>query len=202
MAVERLSWCVPCPWLCEFPSLDSCRERFLLAHMEADLALPRVVSPALQVGDAEVFSSTWFKKKKALILSSESTSRVNVSHPQREDGSDRRLIQIEMLAKMMALLSQILFKLAIAAVADTILLRITRSGELRTQKLKSHLMRTQNLKVLPSKPGIGHYIALHATLTAREFFLGDFYPPVHTTAFFPKPLPCFFCVCVSCRPTE
>ena len=38
-------------------------------------------------------------------------------------------------------------------------------------------MRTQSLKVLPSKPGVGQYIAIHATLTARDFFLANFYPP-------------------------
>ena len=43
-------------------------------------------------------------------------------------------------------------------------------GELRTQKLKSHLVRTQSLNVLPLKPGVGQYIAIHATLTARDFF--------------------------------
>ena len=51
-----------------------------------------------------------------------------------------------------------------------------RSGELRTQKLKSHLVRTQSLHVLPLKPGRGQYIAIHATLTARDFFLVYFYP--------------------------
>ena len=50
-----------------------------------------------------------------------------------------------------------------------------RSGVLRTQKLKSHLLRTQSLKVLPLNPGVGQYIAIHATLTAREFFLAHFY---------------------------
>ena len=44
-----------------------------------------------------------------------------------------------------------------------------RSGELRTQKLKSHLLRTQSLNVLLLKPGVGQYIALHATITARDF---------------------------------
>ena len=43
------------------------------------------------------------------------------------------------------------------------------SGELRTQKLKSHLVRTQSLNVLPLKPGVGQYIAIHATITARNF---------------------------------
>ena len=45
------------------------------------------------------------------------------------------------------------------------------SGELRTQKLKSHLVRTQSLNVLPWKPGVGQYIAIHATLTAMDLFL-------------------------------
>ena len=50
-----------------------------------------------------------------------------------------------------------------------------RSGELRTRKFKSHLMRTQSLQVLPLKPGLGQYNAMHATLTARDFFLANFY---------------------------
>ena len=51
-----------------------------------------------------------------------------------------------------------------------------RSGELRTQKLKSHLVRTKSLNVLPFKPGAGQYIAIHATLTAKDFFPAYFYP--------------------------
>ena len=51
-----------------------------------------------------------------------------------------------------------------------------RSGELRAQKLKSHLVKTQGLNVLPLKPGIGQYIAIRAALTARNFFLTYFYP--------------------------
>ena len=50
-----------------------------------------------------------------------------------------------------------------------------RSGELRTQKLKSHLVRTQSLNVLPLKPGVCQYIAIHARLTARDFSLAYFY---------------------------
>ena len=53
---------------------------------------------------------------------------------------------------------------------------VPRSGELRTQKLKFHLLRTQSLKVLSLKPGVGQYIAIHATLTARDFFLCQFLP--------------------------
>ena len=61
-----------------------------------------------------------------------------------------------------------------------------RSGELRTQKIKSHLMRTQSLKVLPLKPGVDQYTALHATLTARDFFLANFYPTGPFTFIFSK----------------
>ena len=48
-------------------------------------------------------------------------------------------------------------------------------------------MRTWSLNVLPLKPGVGQYIAMHAMLTARDFFLANFYPPVHSPAYFPNP---------------
>ena len=48
-------------------------------------------------------------------------------------------------------------------------------GELQVQKLKSHLVRTQSLNILPLKPGVGQYITTHATLTARDFFLAYLY---------------------------
>ena len=51
----------------------------------------------------------------------------------------------------------------------------SHSGEVRTQKLKPHLLRTQSLKVLPSKLGVGHYMATHITITATDFFLANFY---------------------------
>ncbi len=73
-----------------------------------------------------------------------------------------------------------------------------RSGELRTQKLKSHLVRTQSWNVLPFKPGVGQYIAIHATLTAREFFLAYFYPSSPFTCIFSKTSPNFFL----CWPAE
>ena len=64
-------------------------------------------------------------------------------------------------------------------------------GELRTQKLKSYLVRTQSLNVLPLKPGVGQYIAIHATLTARDFFLAYFSPSGPFTCIFPKTSPNF-----------
>ena len=66
-----------------------------------------------------------------------------------------------------------------------------RSGELCTQKLKSHLLRTQSFKVLPLKPGVGQYIAIHTTLIARDFFFANFYLSGPFTCIFPKPLPSF-----------
>ena len=51
------------------------------------------------------------------------------------------------------------------------------------------MMRTQSLKVLPLKPGVGQHIAIHATLTARDFFLANFYLHVHSTAFFSETSP-------------
>ena len=76
-----------------------------------------------------------------------------------------------------------------------------RSGELRTQKLKSHLVRTLSLNVLPFKPGVGQYIAIHATLTAREFFLDYFYPSSPFTCIFFQNLSQFFPV-LACRIKE
>ena len=59
-------------------------------------------------------------------------------------------------------------------------------AELWMQKLRSHLLRMQSLKVLSLKPGVGQYLTIHAKLTARDFFLISTLP-VHSPAFFPKP---------------
>ena len=85
--------------------------------------------------------------------------------------------------------------------------RVPRSGELRTQKLKSHLVRTQSLNVLPLKLGVGQYIAINATLTARNIFLAYFYPSRPFTCIFLKPLPISPVLVVAnarflCRPAE
>ena len=84
---------------------------------------------------------------------------------------------------------------------------VPRSGELRTQKLKSNLVRTQSLNVLPLKPGVGQCIAIHATLTARDFFLVYFYTSGPFICIFSKPLPIFPVLAVAntrflCRPAE
>ena len=49
----------------------------------------------------------------------------------------------------------------------------------------------RKLKVLPLEPGVDQYIAIHATITAKDFFFAYFYLPVQSSAFFPKPLQIF-----------
>ena len=71
---------------------------------------------------------------------------------------------------------------------------LARSGELQTQKLKSHLMRTQSLNILPLKPRVGQCLAIHATPTARDFFLPYFYPSCPFTCIFSKTSHDFSCV--------
>ena len=66
------------------------------------------------------------------------------------------------------------------------------SRELQIQKLKSHLVGTQSLNILPLKPGVGQYVAVHAALTASDFFLAYFNLPVHSPAFFSQTSPEFF----------
>ena len=67
-------------------------------------------------------------------------------------------------------------------------------GSCGCRNLKSHLVRIQSLNVLHLKPGVGQYIAIHATLTARDFFLAYFYPFGPFTCIFSKTFPDFFCV--------
>ena len=67
-----------------------------------------------------------------------------------------------------------------------------RSGELRTQRLKAHLVRTWSLNVLSLKHWVGQYIVIHATLTARNFFLAYFYPSSPFTCIFSQNLSRFF----------
>ena len=67
-----------------------------------------------------------------------------------------------------------------------------RGGELRWLKSMSHLVRTQSLNVLSLKPGVGHYMFTHATLTARDLFLTYFYPSGPFTCIFSKTSPDIF----------
>ena len=66
-----------------------------------------------------------------------------------------------------------------------------RSEELRTQKLKPHLVITQSLNLLPLKPGVGQYTSYILRLLPgiSSLFISTF--PVHSPAFFPNSLPIF-----------
>ena len=67
-----------------------------------------------------------------------------------------------------------------------------RSGILRTQILKTNLLRTQSSMSLPLQPGVCQNIATHALSSASDFFLeliSTF--PVHSPSFFSKPLSSF-----------
>ena len=82
--------------------------------------------------------------------------------------------------------------LRIMCTLPCVALACPRSGELRTQKLKSHLERTHSLNILLLKPRVGQYIAIHATITARDFFLAYFYPSGPFNCIFSKTSPDFF----------
>ena len=74
---------------------------------------------------------------------------------------------------------------------------LDRSRELRTQKLRSPSAENAELKVLALKSGEGQYIAIYATLTARDFFLDNFYPSGPFICICPKSLKSFSCVAVA-----
>ena len=65
-------------------------------------------------------------------------------------------------------------------------------GSCGRRKLKSHVVRTQSSNVLPLEPGVGQYIAIQATLTARDFFLANVYLSGPSTCIFSKTPPGFF----------
>ena len=57
-----------------------------------------------------------------------------------------------------------------------------------------HQALLHRLNVLPLQPGVGQCIAIHAMLTARDFFLAYFYPSRPFTCIFSKTSPNFSCV--------
>ena len=84
-----------------------------------------------------------------------------------------------------------------------------RSGELQTQKFKSHLVRTQSLNVLPLKPGIQVHRSVysHTCYAYCQGFLPRFFLPFQSIHlhFFQKPLPILLVLAVAstwflCRP--
>ena len=66
-----------------------------------------------------------------------------------------------------------------------------RSGKLRTQKLKSHLVTTQSLNVLPLKPRVAQYKPTMLRLLPGISSLLTSTLPVHSPAFFQNLSRCF-----------
>ena len=83
------------PEPCRFPSLDSCKKRFLWTHEEVDLAPHPVVGLVLQVRDTEKFPQTLgFENLAPFFFFSFFFSQLagpcfTVTD---EDGGDRRLV--------------------------------------------------------------------------------------------------------------
>ena len=119
----------------------------------------------------------------------------------RSQGIRRKKMQVEFLSKFLPDKAQTWHIcwdfLRIMCTLPWVALACPRSGEPRTQKLKSHLERTHSLNILLLKPGVGQYIAIHATLTATVPGISSLLIstlPVHSPAFLRKPLAIFFLV--------
>ena len=106
------------------PSLDSCQKRFLWIHKEIDHAPHPDIGLVLQVGDAEKFPLAlgFGSLDPFFFFFSESASRVHVSQQQRRIEATRDLYDLNLLAKLMVLLRQVLFNLVIGASAEEILI--------------------------------------------------------------------------------
>ena len=61
---------------------------------------------------------------------------------------------------------------------------VFRSGVLRTQKLKTHLLRSQSSKVSLSNPAVGQNIYIYSSPAATDFFRANFYFSYPFTFFF------------------
>ena len=145
------------------------------------------------------------KQKTALFLTKVGHAHLPLAHV-KDPAVHVRVRWITKTRKHPACIVRSATPLQLAFLADFPYCQEPRSGELRTQKLKFHLVRTQSLTVLPVKPGVSQYIAIHATLTPRDFLLISTLP-VHSAAFFPKPLPISPVLALAntwflCRPAE
>ena len=85
---------------------------------------------------------------------------------------------------------------------------MTLQWEAADAVMKVQFDENTELKGSPSlKPGVGQYIAMRATLTARDFFHAYFYPSGPFICIFSKPLPISPVLAVAntwflCRPAE
>ena len=103
------------PEPCIFVFFDSCQKKFLWTHKRIDLALRPVVGLVLQVGDVEKIPQAFgFEGLDPLL-------RVSKEGPHftaiQEDGGNKRPVEL------MVLHHQILFSLAIVAIAEAVLMQ-------------------------------------------------------------------------------
>ena len=80
---------------CRFPSLDRYQKRFPWSHKEGDLAPQPVIGLVLQVGYAESFLRHLVSKARILFFSRVSKQRPCFTAIEK-DGSDKRLVQLEL----------------------------------------------------------------------------------------------------------
>ena len=110
---------------CKFPSPDSCQKRFQYTHKEVDLAPHPVVDLVSQAGDAEKFLKHLVSKAWIIFFFFRISKQGPCFTAIDEDGGDKRLVQLELACKADGFARQILFGLAIAAIAEAILMRIS-----------------------------------------------------------------------------
>ena len=78
---------------------------------------------------------------------------------------------MRMIAMVMMNAAAVVFIVIALSIAVLLLLLLPCSKVLRTQKLKTHPLKTQSSKVFPSKPVVGQNIAMHESSTVRNFLL-------------------------------
>ena len=136
------------PEPCKFPSLDSCQKRFLGTHKEVDLSPHPVVGLVIQEGDAVEFLRHLASKALILFLIYLFMIIFLVSNhgpcftAVEEDGGDTRLVEVELLAKLIMLHRQILFSLAIAIIAVAILMRTAVEQMQSSQRVSANADRS------------------------------------------------------------
>ena len=123
------------------------------------------------------------KQKTALFLTKVGHAHLPLAHV-KDPAVHVRVRWITKTRKHPACIVRSATPLQLAFLADFPYCQEPRSGELRTQKLKSHLVRTQSLNVLPVKPGVSQYkpYMLRLLPGISSLLISTF--PAHSPAFF------------------
>ena len=96
-----------CPNHAKFLSLDTCQKRFLCIHKEVGLTPHPVVGLVLQVGDAKKFpQALGYESQDPFFTVSKQGQCFTAIE---EDGGDKRLVELELVCKLMVLHRQVLF---------------------------------------------------------------------------------------------